>query len=67
MVRNGDFEKYKIRWDPGPIQVNENFNYRKGGVFGGIESGNPFPVPPVSGSVRAIANQFRVLLAAEPK
>ena len=47
--------------------MDENFNHRKGSVFGRIERGNVFPVPPASGSTRPIASPFGVLLAAEPK
>lgn len=36
-------------------------------MFGRIERENAFPVPPASGSLRAIASQFRIILAAEPK
>lgn len=63
-VCNCDFEKDKIRWDLRSIQVDENFNHRKGGVFGSIEGGNPSPVPPAPRSLSAIASQFRILLAA---
>ena len=66
-VCNADFEENKVRWDLRSIQMDENFNHRKGSVCGRIERGNSFPVPPASGSTRPIASPFGVLLAAEPK